>query len=98
MNISKLRLGGDSSQFWKVINRPKLNAVGSSTVIYLDKVESDSGEIINHPKQVAELINAYLISVQDQGDSSHSTKWPLMSGWCCFAIAVNLKSWTSKIK
>lgn len=57
------------------------NALGSSIGKYLDKVESDSSKIIKNPKQVVKLYNAYLISVQDQGNQSHATISRLMSGW-----------------
>lgn len=56
---------GDSSQY--VVN----NVLGSSTEKNFDDIESDSGRVINDPKRVAELINAYLCARSGRSESLH---------------------------
>lgn len=41
------------------------NVLGSSTGKNFEKVESDSGKIINNQKAIVELINAHLMQGQD---------------------------------
>jgi hypothetical protein len=53
---------GDSSQYWKVIN----NVISPVSGKNVDKIELTNGQVITSPKQVADAINSYLISVQSQ--------------------------------
>lgn len=64
---------GDSTQYWKVIN----SAIGSSTGKNVDKIELTDGQVISNPMQVADAINAYLISVQSQCSSNSGIPPPL---------------------
>jgi hypothetical protein len=62
---------GDSSQYWKVLN----NIVGKSDSKNVSKIELENGTVISEPKQVAEEINNYFISVQGHGQG-HSGPLP----------------------